>query len=171
MRVSLLGPWLGIPNGTEYGIAVLTEVISDSGPANVGDLDEVEVSEDLREVSATGITMGWGLGAVGGYDPVPSYPKADVHRTAVELVAGGEGDQLIDQRFIFRDFRTGLANVPILESGYSIERNPFADPPASFNIRLYTGKFPAAVTFPPPNLVTADPGRTANAIPMEATQP
>lgn len=133
------GPWSPVFDGV-YGIQVKVTVDSDSG--DIADLlgGSVEFRERLELGPSNGSLSG--IASVPtGYGAVTVAPKFDDHTTGVALVTG-PGESLTKQLHQFRDFRTGAADMPIAESGFTIYRQITGAGPFT----VVTRKLPDATT-------------------------
>lgn len=125
--------------GARRGIRVNNHWESDSGV--VADLDQAERSEQVEYGAGTGIFAGV-TGVNSGYLPAHNPPRVDRHSIAAAALTGA-GTLTANQTFIFRDHRTGAADIPVRNSGFLIERRatPF------LGVVLFTtSKSGAAVT-------------------------
>jgi outer membrane protein OmpA-like peptidoglycan-associated protein len=125
--------------GARRGIRVNNHWESDSGV--VADLDQAERSEQVEYGAGTGIFAGV-TGVNSGYLPAHNPPRVDSHSVGTALLTGA-GTLTANQTFIFRDHRTGAADIPVRNSGFLIARR--ATP--LFGVVFFTtSKSGAAVT-------------------------
>lgn len=124
--------------GPSRGIAVSTTFDSDSGAR--ADLDQVQWSELVQEVSATGVFTGLGR-QNSGYLPTAGN-FVDTHSTPVSVLTG-PGTREANQTFKFKDDRTGVTDVPMHASGFKINRDVHA---AAAGFEITTEKHGEAVT-------------------------
>lgn len=118
--------------GARRGVVVDTTWNSDSGTR--ADLDEVEFSEQVQYSAGTGVLAGAGAGAQNsGYLPATSAPLTDTHGTPVSFLTG-PGGITAEQTFIFKDARTGAADIPTRNSGFRITRDVVEAPPGTVTI-------------------------------------
>jgi hypothetical protein len=106
---------------TMRGLAVNNHWESDSGPTQVGDLNEAERSEQVQYGTQTGI---W-AGVVGGnnshYLAANNPPLVDSHGTPLARFTG-PGSRIAEQTFTFNDKRTGATDIPCTNSGFRLTR-------------------------------------------------
>ncbi len=128
--------------GARRGFAVDTTFSSDSGV--IGDLDEVEFSEQVQYDAGTGSLAGGGAGMQNsGYLPATAGPFVDTHSRAVSTLTG-PGTLTAEQTFIFKDARTGANDIPARGSGFRISRVVTEATPGS--IFITTSKVGVATT-------------------------
>ena len=119
VSAALIGAAPGYP-GT-VGILVSLAVVSDSGSAS--DLDQVQFAENLAQGEQTGSFFGLPLSGASGYVaavPPPGNEAQDNHSVNLANISRVQGDNTVYQGFMFKDLRTGAANVPFQGSGFSI---------------------------------------------------
>ena len=113
-----------LTDGTNWGIQVNNDWESDSG--KVEDLDEAKRSENVSYPSKTGVFATVNLvpnnsGYRDGHNP----PIGDRHRLGpVETLRGfhGDGEIVANQVFTLKDNRTGAADIPVKNSGFTITK-------------------------------------------------
>jgi hypothetical protein len=130
----------GAVTGTSRGMRVGTTFQSDSG--TLGDLDQVDWSENVQPVTETGCFTG-AVPQNSGYLPATGGPFADTHGTPVAILTGA-GVRVANQTFKYKDKRTGDVDIPMRNSGFVITRivMPLV-PPA---LQIHTEKHGAATT-------------------------
>lgn len=126
--------------GTRRGIAVTQSWSSDSG--TLADLDEAQQSEVVEYISNSGVFVGLGS-RNSGYMPATRGTVVDTHGTPVSALTG-PGARLAHQTKKFLDNRTGVVDVPMNSSGFTITRTVAAD--AAGALFITTAKVGAAVT-------------------------
>jgi len=101
--------------GIFYGLTVEEEWQSDSG--SMADLDGVAVDERVEMQEATGIYSGIQIGV---RPPTPANDAAlDDHALEKDSITG-PGKKVLKQTHVYKDIRTGVADVPVEDSGYRI---------------------------------------------------
>jgi hypothetical protein len=104
------------------GIVVSDKWESDSG--NVADLNAAEISEQVQPGEGTGTFMGF-RSANSGYLDATKFTK-DRHSTSIALRVKAPGGMVtVTQVSIFLDKRTGVKDIPVTNSGYTVTRKVF----------------------------------------------
>lgn len=105
--------------GTWRGFIVDDRWDSDSRPgsANVSDLDQTEISEEVESNPGTGVFAGVGVSA-SGFLPGNVF-TTDTHASPVSLLTGS-GNITLKQTSQFNDRRSGSTNIPLRNAGYHI---------------------------------------------------
>ena len=135
---SLVGP---VTAPGTLGFIVQDGWSSDSGV--LADLDAVDISESVDVTTATGPFSGLG-GSTSGYLPATSFTQ-DTHSTPATVLAGPAGVRIAQQTSIFRDRRTGVNDIPMRNTGYTVTRTVFFESPTGI-FRMTTEKVGAATT-------------------------
>jgi hypothetical protein len=126
--------------GPRRGLVVQDGWESDSG--SVADLNETEISERVEQTSASGVLAG--LGALNsGYLAGDQFTR-DTHGTPAAALTG-HGVRIAAQTSMFKDHRTGAADIPMTNSGYTLSRFTLTFGPGS-GWWLMTVKVGAATT-------------------------
>ena len=107
-----------VNTSTRIGIKVQDGWSSDSG--TFGDLDQTEISEQVQYTGGTGVFAGTTSGNNSGYLSGISLTQ-DTHSSAKSTLTG-PGYLLAQQTSIFKDNRTGAADIPMNKSGYHVHR-------------------------------------------------
>jgi hypothetical protein len=132
--------------GARRGFAVRQSWKSDSGV--VGDLDQAQISEQVEQVSATGIFSGLGS-STSGYIAADTGLLTDTHGTPTSALTAA-GTRRANQTEMFLDNRTGVADIPMRASGFIINRAAFTPAPhpgaPAPALRFTTSKAGAPVT-------------------------
>jgi hypothetical protein len=101
------------------GLEVQDGWSSDSG--SLADLDEVQLEEQVQPTLATG-TLSNVPDTVSGYIDADAL-TSDYHVVSSNALTGagvGAGTLLLNQAHVFRDFRTGVVDIPMANSGFGI---------------------------------------------------
>ena len=126
--------------GANRGVVVQDGWESDSG--NVADLDQADISEQVEVTTATGcFAAGGGLGNVSGYLPANAFTQDSHSWGRAALTAAGH--RVAQQTCMFRDKRTGVADIPMRDSGYVLDRR---NVPAGPGFRFFISKIGTATT-------------------------
>lgn len=128
-----------INTATALGVIVTNSWESDSG--NVADLDEVQRSEQVQVVTATGVYAGIAPGT-STWKPGNLGSIQDQHQSGRANMTG-VGYSERNQAFIFKCARTGANNIPATKSGFKLTREVKVD---GAGFRFYIKKFGAGVT-------------------------
>jgi hypothetical protein len=129
-----------INDGTAVGMQVTNSWTSDSGV--LGDLDQVQRSEQIEVVTATGVFTGVG-GSTSGFFPATGGSLTDSHSTPAAILTGN-GTRIANQTFIFNDLRTGASSASCPNSGFVITRTATLN--ADGTVTFVTNKAGAATT-------------------------
>jgi hypothetical protein len=153
---------------TLIGLALRVSWESDSG--QVADLGQVAIREVVESSPGTGLLAGRIGTEVGGYFVGTETRLGDEHGFPVSEILRqyrrtrvDSGDMLVLQAHEFLDFRMGLVDIPMANSGYLIERDIHVHGQEFF---LLTRKIAAAVTA---NSISSAAGEIANP-PAESDQ-
>ena len=103
-----------------FGIAVADSWESDSG--NINDLDQERIKEQVQILPATGVFQGLGT-QTSDYQSAIFF-TVDFHTTPTAIIATASGGdtQITDQTCTLLDFRLGVIDVPMTNSGFTITR-------------------------------------------------
>jgi hypothetical protein len=107
----------GEASGARRGLVVQDSWESDSGV--VADLNETEISERVEETSASGVLAGL-IPKNSGYLAGDKFTQ-DTHSTPASILTG-PGERIVAQTCMFKDHRTGAADIPMTNSGYTLAR-------------------------------------------------
>ncbi|WP_394829205.1 hypothetical protein [Pendulispora albinea] len=129
--------------GATRGMVVTQTWSSDSG--RLADLDEAQISEQVQYILSTGVFSG--LGATNsGYIGANGGSLTDTHSTPVAALTG-PGMRVANQTEMFLDNRTGVRDIPMRNSGFTIGRVVLPIPTATgVRMHITTTKAGAAVT-------------------------
>ncbi len=111
-----------ITGGGALGIVVADKWESDSG--DIADLNAAEISEQVQPGEGTGTFMGF-RSANSSYLSATKFTK-DRHSTSIALRVKAPGGMVtVTQVSIFLDKRTGVKDIPVTNSGYTVTRKVF----------------------------------------------
>jgi peptidoglycan hydrolase-like protein with peptidoglycan-binding domain len=134
--------FVSLVTGPARGIVVQDGWESDSGIFT--DLDETEISERVEHKSSSGSLAGFASGN-SGYQ-AGNVLTTDTHSTSTSSLTGN-GNVFTHQTCMFKDHRTGAADIPMTASGFHLTRNVVAPvPPAGGPITITTSKVGGAAT-------------------------
>jgi hypothetical protein len=107
-----------VTTGKIRGMVVGVTVNSDSG--NIADLKDVQYKEQVEIKDEQGVFKGSELQVAGWLDVFPPR-DTDTHAVPLSRIAFPGGKLVLQQTQEFRDQRTGAQDIPIANSGYTIE--------------------------------------------------
>jgi len=134
--------FVSLLTGARRGIVVQDGWESDSG--TFADLDETEISERVEHKASSGCLAGFASGN-SGYEP-GNVLTTDTHSVGTASLTGA-GHVFTHQTCMFKDHRTGAADIPMTRSGFHLTRDvvpPLI--PIFGTITITTSKVGAAAT-------------------------